>query len=293
MDKRNYIFIVNPVSGTGKQKGIGTMIQARAAHYGQNAVVEYTKYAGHASEIAANAAAHGAYAVVVVGGDGSVNETGKALLHSATVMGIVPTGSGNGLARHLKIPLNLRKAVDNAFTGTVRCMDAGKLGEHIFLSTAGFGFDAKVAHEFAKQKKRGFNTYIKTVRKTLFKYKPFQYAVKGETAQLTGEAFMLLVANIPQFGNNFTVNPGATENDGLLNCTVIRPFPRYKSLGIAGRFFSKRIHKSKYFSEIIGTAFDLRLPHTYAHVDGEPIMLNEKTCCAEIIRSSLHVIAGR
>lgn len=104
---------------------------------------------------------------------------------------------------------------------------------------------------------------------------------------------MLSVANIPQFGNNFTINPLATENDGLLNATVIRPFPRYKIPGMLTRFFREKVHKSKYFTEITGESFSLELPHLYAHVDGEPVVLKSKTLACSIDKSCLTIIGGK
>lgn len=284
-----YIFIVNPVSGTGKQKGVEKYIAEAAARHKTKATVEFTRYAGHASEIAKQAANNGIDVVGIVGGDGSVNEVGKSLLHTKTAMGIVPTGSGNGLARHLKIPLEIKDAVEQVFNGKKSAMDVGRIEDHVFLSTAGFGFDAHVAHLFAKEKKRGFNTYIKTVRRELFHFKPFVFSLKNEN--ITEKAFMLSVANIPQFGNNFTINPNATESDGLLNCTLITPFPKYKIPGITSRFFRSSIHKSKHFAEWIGEEFELEIPHLYAHVDGEPVFVKKNKFWCTVDKACLDVIS--
>lgn len=293
MNKRSFIFIINPVSGTGKQRGIEKLIAETAKKQGAEISIEHTRQAGHAYELAKTHVTQQAYAVVVVGGDGSVNEVGKALAHTSTCMGIIPVGSGNGLARHLGISLRPAKALEHIFTGTAITMDMGKIEDHVFLSTAGFGFDAHVAHLFAQQKKRGFSTYIKTVRKQLFSYEPFEFTVKGHENQVTDRAFMLSVANIPQFGNNFTINPLATENDGLLNATIIKPFPRYKIPGMINRFFRQKVHRSKYFKELTGAEFTVEIPHNYAHVDGEPVFLKNNRFACTIDRSCLQVISGK
>lgn len=287
--KKNIVFIVNPISGLGKQKGIDKLINEISLKYNQEVKIEFTKHAGHAFEIANEAVKNKIDIIAVVGGDGSVNEVGKALLHSKTILGIIPSGSGNGLARHLKIPLEPKKAIERIFTGTINKMDVGRVEEHIFLSTAGFGFDAKVAHAFAKQKKRGFRTYIKTVRKELFKFKSFEFNFTNEN--ISKKAFMLSVANIPQFGNNFTINPNATHNDGLLNCTLIKPFPKYKIPLITSRFFNQSIHNSRYFSEWIEEKFDFEIPHLVAHVDGEPILLKNNKIVCEVEKSCLNIIS--
>jgi diacylglycerol kinase (ATP) len=289
MNKRSYIFIINPVSGTGKQKGIEKLIAESASKKKADVKIEFTRYAGHASEIAQNASEQGVDVVGIVGGDGSVNEVGKSLLHTKTAMGIVPTGSGNGLARHLKIPLEIKDAVEHVFNGKPTAMDVGKVEDHVFLSTAGFGFDAHVAHLFAKEKKRGFNTYIKTVRRELFHFKPFIFSLKNE--QVTEKAFMLSVANIPQFGNNFTINPNASERDGLLNCTLITPFPKYKIPAITSRFFRSSIHKSKHFSEWVAEEFEIEMPHLFAHVDGEPVFIKKNRFTCTVDKACLDVIS--
>jgi len=252
--------------------------------------IVFTQHAGHAFELAKTYAGQGVYAVVAVGGDGSVNEVGKALAHTSTVLGIVPMGSGNGLARHLGIPLQPAKAVENVFLGKVLAMDIGRLGDHVFLSTAGFGFDAHVAHLFAHQKKRGFGTYVKTVRKQLFSYEPFEFTVKGAGKTITDKTFMLSVANIPQFGNNFTINPLATESDPLLNATVIKPFPRYKIPGMISKFFRKNVHQSKYFTELTGESFEVEIPHLYVHVDGEPVFVKQHQFTCSVDKNCLKVI---
>ena len=290
MNNLHYIFIINPKSGTGKQAGIENIIREKAENKNIQYEIVFTQYAGHAGEIAKKGVAEKKYAVVVVGGDGSVNETAKALLHSETLLGIIPTGSGNGLARHLGISMSLPKAVEQIFSTRSKKMDVGILNEHLFLSTAGLGFDAKVAHQFAKQKKRGFSTYIKTTRKELFAYKPQSFIINNENDTLETKAFMLSIANIPQFGNNFIVNPFANEEDGLLNCTIITPFSKIKIPVMLNKFFKGKINTSKHFSQLTGKEFTLESNETYAHVDGEPIVLMEGKITASVIEKALTVI---
>lgn len=288
MNNSSILFIINPVSGVGKQKGIEKIIQEVAIRCKREFIIEYTKHAGHANAIAKESSNIKIDTIAIVGGDGSVNEVGKALIHSDSKLGIIPTGSGNGLARHLKIPSEIKQAIEIVFAGKQTLIDVGIFDEYVFLSTAGFGFDAKVAHEFAKQSKRGFSTYIKTVRKELFKYKAFEFSLNGEIH--SEKAFMLSIANIPQFGNNFTINPNAAENDGLLNCTLIKPFPKYKIPLITSRFFKQSIHNSRYFREWIDSRFELEVPQLLAHVDGEPIVLKNYRVNCKVEKSCLKII---
>lgn len=284
------VFIINPVSGTGKQKNIDKIIEGFSNRYEIPVELKYTTHAGHATQLAKEYLEKDVQRLAIVGGDGSVNELAKTLCGTKACLAIVPTGSGNGLARHLKIPLNIKQAVDRVFSGHPKEMDIGQLEDHLFLSTAGFGFDAHVAHLFAHQKKRGFATYIKTVRKELFKYKPFEFSLEMNGEKISEKAFMLSAANIPQFGNNFTINPMANECDGLLNFTLIKPFPSYKIPGMVNKFFRGSIHRSKYFSDYKAERFSIDLPHQYAHVDGEPILLKDQKVDISIKSKALKVI---
>lgn len=281
------VFIINPRSGTGKQRGIEKTIENLANKHKADYTIRFTEYAGHAS-LLTKEFRDKVDIVAVVGGDGSLNECGKELLYSNTALGIIPTGSGNGLARHLKIPLTPEKAVETIFKGKIKKMDTGKINDQVFLSTAGIGFDAHIAYEFSKKKKRGFIAYISTVRKELKNFKPIDYEISEQG--LSGKAFMVSIANIPQFGNNFTIHPGAIEDDGLLNLTVITPFPTYKIPGMARKFFTGKINRSNYYKGKTGNEFTIISPSSIVHLDGEPVVIEENEKTIRIQQKSLSVI---
>lgn len=289
MTSREFAVIINPKSGTGKQKGIEQLLNKIATAKNIGLKIVYTEYAGHACTITAELRDK-IDTIIVVGGDGSVNEVGRTLIGSTTSLAIIPTGSGNGLARHLGYSMKPIKAIEQIFNGKKRLIDTGKFEEHVFLATAGLGFDAQIAHSFSRQKKRGFSSYIKTTRKELFNYIPFAYTIRSGDEELNEKAFMLSIANTPQFGNNFTVNPNAIDNDGLFNLTLIKPFPKYKIPVMLNRFFTRSINRSRYFQQSLNNEFFIETPHFYAHVDGEPIVLKTNRIEAKLVPKSLNVI---
>lgn len=173
MPATDLLVIINPLSGTlplGKKEALRTFIAAEADRQQFQPELVMTTHAGHATELATEAAQRGIRRVVVVGGDGTINETARALRRTATALGIVPMGSGNGLARHLGIPMSPERAVVKALTGKPVLIDSGELNEHPFFCTAGLGFEAYVAHEFAKKPIRGMQTYVKTAYQSFWTY---------------------------------------------------------------------------------------------------------------------------
>ena len=167
--------IINPISGVGSKRKIPKMIETAFA--GENCCVEisFTEYPGHASELTRQALDKGANCVIAVGGDGTVNEIARAMLRSDAVLGIIPKGSGNGLARELHIPMDVRRAIDLIIKGHVSTIDCCKANGRIFFCTCGVGFDAAVSQKFAGEKRRGSLTYIKNTVEEYLSYKPEPY----------------------------------------------------------------------------------------------------------------------
>ena len=150
MLKKRILFILNPISGTVKKAGIPQLVENYLDHSLFDPVFRYTEYAGHATEIAQEACEDGYDIVVAVGGDGTINEVGRALIHTSTAMGILPCGSGNGLARHLKIPMNMKKALSIINQCDIRELDYGTINDNPFFCTCGMGFDAFISQKFAE-----------------------------------------------------------------------------------------------------------------------------------------------
>ena len=228
-------FIFNPTAGPNQQRDFPALV---ARHFapppGSGAVaVRRTAYAGHAVALAAAAAAEGFEIVVAVGGDGTVNEVGRGLLGTGAALGIVPQGSGNGLARHLGVPLDLEAALHRLQNPTLGRMDVGRLNGHAFFCTAGLGFDAHVSQHFATAGTRGLRTYLRVTLREYRRYRatPIQLTLNGETRAT--DCYVLAFANAAQYGNNAYIAPQADLRDGLLDLCLIDALPPLRALRVS------------------------------------------------------------
>ncbi|MBD2722226.1 diacylglycerol/lipid kinase family protein [Hymenobacter armeniacus] len=218
-------FILNPMAGPSRRLDMPALIDryfgAREADY----EIRLTEYAGHAVEIARSAAGEGHKVVVAVGGDGTVNEVGRGLLGTAAAMGIVPQGSGNGLARHLKVPLALPAALRRLAAPTFSRMDVGVMNGHPFFCTAGLGFDAHVSQHFAQAGSRGLATYLRVTLSEYRRYRPTPVRVLLNGEERATDCYVLAFANASQYGNNAYIAPRADLRDGLLDVCLIDALP--------------------------------------------------------------------
>ena len=291
--KKNILFIVNPVSGTGKQKNIVTQINEFIDKNKFEITVKFTEYAGHAKEIVSHEHPH-FNIIVAVGGDGSVHEIGTSLIYTNTTLGIVPTGSGNGLARHLKIPVNIQKALTflNTITeSSFKKIDTVKINEHFFLGTAGVGFDAHIGWKFATAPKRGFWSYIKITFKEFFSYKEQHYHLNIDGTPYEVKALLITIANSNQYGNNAYISPNAVIDDGYLRIITLKRFPLIYAPLLTYQLFSKKINNSKFVTELKGKKIKINAPFPEMHMDGEPILV-EKEMNIEVLPKSLNVISN-
>ena len=261
------------------------MRQADALGFAPEAV--FTTRPGHATELAQAAVDRGVNRVLAIGGDGTINETAQALRRSATALGIIPIGSGNGLARHLGIPLNPLKAIDRALNGRPVIIDSGEINEHPFFCTAGLGFEAYVAHAFAKQPVRGLPTYVRTAFRAFWAYKPQPFLLDGEERTL----FSMTFANAGQFGNNAWMAPTANIADGRLEQCEIRPFPAQAAGMLTWRLFNKTINHSGYWrSQSVTKATVETSAPLMIHADGEPLILSSGRAEVRVLPGSLLVL---
>ena len=200
--KSKIAFIINPFSGTGKKEDIPSLIKQELDNEVFETEIVFTGYRGHGTELAKEFVEKNFQIVVAVGGDGTVNEVGRSLINTDTSLGIIPIGSGNGLARHLGIPMNLKKAIKQLNHSEPIRMDYGLVNNRPFFCTCGTGFDAYVSTEFAKGKKRGVMSYIEKIITGYFTYKSQNYHLLGEGIDLNSKAFVITFANASQWGNN-------------------------------------------------------------------------------------------
>lgn len=254
------LFIINPKSGVDRVKALKDLIEK---HLDKNLFIPdiaYTEYAKHGTELARNAVAHGYRTIVAVGGDGSVNDIIAGIQGTDATLCIIPKGSGNGLARTLKIPLDPAKAIALINTGKRIRIDLASVNGRIFVSNVGVGFDALVAKKFAKSERRGMAIYSWIVTKYLWMYKEWEWEIEVDGKAMRERAFILTVANAQQFGYNFKIAPTADLQDGLLDIVIIKKFPKILGSYIAIRAFNGSLLKSKYVKHLKGKNVIIRHP---------------------------------
>lgn len=274
--KKSICFIVNPISGIGRQKVIEKLIDEQLDRSLFDYEIAYTKAAKHAIELSAEAAARNTDIVVAVGGDGSVNETAKGLVGTKTAMAIIPTGSGNGLARHLKIPLDLKKAMQVINTGKEVRIDSIRMNDEVFVNVAGIGFDAHIGWEFARFGKRGFSSYLKVISREFPKYKAQDFELVIDGKIIKKNAYLISFANGSQWGNNAYIAPTADISDGIMDIAILRDFKLLNGLAIGYRLFKKTLHKSSYLEIIKTKEVIVKQQGVIAHIDGEPIEIGNE-----------------
>jgi YegS/Rv2252/BmrU family lipid kinase len=271
--KKRIIFIVNPISGTASKEHIPEQIAEvmDAEHF--DCEVRFTEYRGHAAEIAREAAKDSVDVVVAVGGDGTVNEVARSLVHTDTALGIIPCGSGNGLARHLCIPIDIRGALELINNCVIDTFDYGLINGLPFFCTCGMGFDAFISLKFAEAGKRGPITYIENVLKEGLRYRPETYEIIDESGTTRYRAFLIACANASQYGNNAYIAPGATMKDGMMDVIVMEPFDALEAPQIAADLFMKTLGNNSKIKTFRTKRIHIHRTEPGAiHYDGDPIM---------------------
>lgn len=291
MSKSNILFIINPISG-GKQKlKIPALIDRYIDRDQFNHNFSFTEYVGHASEIAEEAASRNFDVIVAVGGDGTINEVAAKVLQHNKVLGIIPFGSGNGLARFLNIPLQSSEAIKLINRGRVRKIDTGRFNDKPFFNMAGMGFDAHISSVFASDTSRGLSGYLRLGLKEVMTYKPQTYKIWIDGKEYVREAVVLSIANSSQYGNNAHIAAGASVTDGLLDVCIIKAFPLYKLPLLAYEFWFAKTDQSEMVEIIKGKQIRIqRLQDDAIHIDGEPFFMG-KVINVDIRPLSLNIIS--
>jgi YegS/Rv2252/BmrU family lipid kinase len=271
--KKNIVFILNPISGSHKKDEIPNMIKHTLDKSKFDYQVRLTEYAGHAAEIARQCVNDNTDIVVAIGGDGTVNEVARSLVHSDTALGIIPCGSGNGLARHLCIPLDVKKSLEIINQCNIEALDYGVINELPFFCTCGMGFDAFISLKFAEAGKRGPITYVENVLKEGLKYRPETYEVADETGATRYKAFLIACANASQYGNNAYIAPKATMTDGLMDVIIMEPFTAFDAPQISIDLFNKTLDKNSKIKTFKAQRIHIHRNNPGAiHYDGDPMM---------------------
>lgn len=292
--KKKLLFIINPIAGTRSKSDLPSLIEnAFGPHLTYK--ILYWKYPQQNLKdlIFKEISEHKFNIVVAVGGDGTVNKIAGIINNTDISLAIIPLGSGNGLARHLKIPIDIKKSLNIIKTGINTKIDSGKINEHTFFCTAGFGFDAHIGHVFSETKKRGLFSYIKIILTEFFAYKMKDYSIKIDETIVTRKSLLVTFANANQWGNNAKISPNADIKDGILNVIFLQKANLLKSLFFGLRLFFGSANKSSLTKNYQGKTIifeqNSKIP---IHYDGEPAIANN-TIKIKINTLSLNVIVNR
>jgi diacylglycerol kinase (ATP) len=290
--------VINPISGSGGRPGVARQRAERAAAMldarGIDGHIVVTERPGHARELTRALVGQGVATVAAWGGDGTVNEVASALAFTSTTLAIVPSGSGNGLARELGVPLNADGALRLALDGDERTMDAGELDGHLFFNVAGLGLDAKVAHRFTGGTgRRGFSRYLEVTCQELFSYQPTEHLIVTDGVPLRSRALLIAIANSRQYGNGALIAPQARIDDGLLDVVVIDQRSPIKALLQVPRVFLGQVGRVKGVSMRTAAVIEISSDApTVFHVDGEPYV-GGATVTARVHPAALRVKVPR
>ncbi len=290
--KSKALFIINPISGGKNKDNVPELIGSNLNADLFEPTIVFTNRAFHGHKLAKNGLGQYDY-IIAVGGDGTVNEIASAVAGTDTILGVLPFGSGNGLARFLGLPMDTAKAIQALNEQRVATIDGAKLNRQWFFNMAGMGFDAHIAEVFSHDKTRGFAAYIKSSLREVLNYKPDIYQIEIDGVSYERKAFMLSFANSSQYGNNAHVSPAASVQDGLLDVCIIKPFPLYLFPALGLRMFLKTADKSRFVEIIKGKNVIIkRSGDGPVHLDGEPQIMGDSAEIS-IIPSALKIIAGQ
>lgn len=286
------LFIINPIAGIQNKIRLPELIRSSISRKKFEVNIEFTKHAGHAKTLSKQAVEEGYQAVCIVGGDGSVNEAASSLVGTSTALGIIPGGSGNGLALALKISTNKRIALNNINQFKIKTIDVGIANNKYFFSNAGFGFESAVVDYFAKTKQRGLLEYSRIVANLYFKYNSCEYKIALDGDRLIEEkAFMINFANAGQYGYNIGITPSISNlSDGWLEMSIVKDFPRWKVIQLVPLLVSGKAPVSEYIKIMRVNKATVRVNKAIQlQIDGDPHPATQELQI-DTLPNSLHVI---
>lgn len=286
--KKTIRFIINPISGIGEKNILPGMIAKYLDHEKFDQQIVYTEKRGHARDLAIEAVEKNVDVVCAVGGDGSVNEVGSVLANTKTILAILPTGSGNGLARHLGLPLKLKRAIKNINRFEYKEIDTVSINDKTFLSVAGFGFDALVANKFDQYHSRGFMSYARLVFREFRKYEGINISINK--TQKFDHLLFCSFANASEFGNGFAISPESRTNDGQVEIVCIELPRLFGFLVLLVRSFFGTIHRSSKYHIFPVAHASITTSDRMAHIDGEPLNFESNAVDIKCNPSQLKVI---
>ncbi len=291
--KNSIIFIINPIAGKGKGKNIEPIIQQFFIDKHLPIQTHFTKKAGHATGLTKDALSLNPAMIVACGGDGTVNEVAQVLVGTDIPLGIIPIGSGNGLAANLLTPVSIEKALKSILNKKVISIDVGKINGNYFFSNIGFGIDAAVIEKYAQAKERKLWGYIIASIKVIFSYSPKNFTITLENQkELTNDYYFLFCSNSNEAGYGISFTPNAKLNDGKLDLLAIKKLNFIEQIQFSICTLRKRIDKVKKADilQISSVTFTNIKMKTIAQIDGEAVVLQDKDIHVSILPNSLNVI---
>lgn len=283
---------MNPISGTQKSRDLDGLLKEHLDEGQFDWELYHTTERGDATRRAQKAVIEGMDAVIAIGGDGTINEVAQALVHTSVALGIVPKGSGNGLAYHLGIFKDLNKAIDQLNESQEQWIDTARFNGQLFLNVAGIGFDAHIAHAFDSHGTRGFFSYLALTLREFMKFDSQRFELVLDGKVINRSAFMLSVANGSQFGNHAFIAPDADISDGYLDLVIVKQLRGWEMLSFPFRLFNRSLRNSRSIEVKKVRKIEVVTTMTKGHLDGEPVVLQEENLI-EIVPESLKVLVPK
>ena len=277
---RRIIYLTNPISGTRNKKALLKLVEQLTIEEGIPYEIVPTNAAGDYSFLKEKIKTEGITDIIICGGDGTVSQAAASLRFENVNFGIIPMGSGNGLAFAAKIPKKAEKALDIIFKGQASFVDAFSINGTFSCMLCGLGFDAQVAHDFAKQKTRGLGTYIQQTISNFFKAKPYSFELTADEKTTAAEAYFISIANSNQFGNQFTIAPRASLRDGLMDIVVVKKMSKLRLLwsvlkqikyGETEDYDEQIFHKKDVAYFQTAKLIIKNIDNAPLHIDGDPV----------------------
>jgi YegS/Rv2252/BmrU family lipid kinase len=277
MEKLKICFIYNPFSGTRKPGRFKELIANTLDGDKFDYIFHETKSPKDAIRLASDAVNEKYDIIVAAGGDGTINEVIQGIGHAPVMLGIIPMGSGNGLARHLEIPHEPEKAIRLINKLNTRTIDVATINGYPFASIAGLGFDARVANKYRKVRKRGFFGYFRVIFREYFRYRDREFTLTFDNQKISRKAILLSIANSNQFGYNSIIAPNAQPDDGLLDVVIVKKFPLGELPRIIGLLFTGKIDQSSYIESYkTKELFIVRKRGKRVNIDGEAVKMGRE-----------------
>lgn len=289
-------FIINPISGSGKHNLSASYIKQHFSSDEYKIKVDYTKYKKHAIELAQTAIASAPDCIVACGGDGTINEVASCLVETSIKLGIIPVGSGNGLASNLNIPRDFDKAIAVIKKGNLTAMDVGQLNDRYFFSNMGIGIDALIIKKYERAGKRTLPAYIKASLSASLQFKPQKTFISFNHQIIETEPLMLFISNSNEMGYNMSLTPKASLHDGLLDMIVIPKLSFFEKSMLGYNVLRNSIEKFKKAKHYPVKEVELEMPSKIfidAQIDGEQCNLKTNKLKVNILPSALHVLVDK